>query len=263
MNVRLLILIMGTIIFASCEKRDVLGDQGDLTGKDYPYLTLASIPDSRPMDTAGIVASFWAVDDDISHLRIAQRGYKVNDIYLKWKLEYTVDSLNISNEVAFSQQDDTLFYPETVLIDIENQGNALDTFYQTLESSYVVNKEWVIPEEYSLTNQEGEEALEALESSVLDAVRDYFADQLNARDVQYIFPVADSSFFEVDEMGDFTGNLTEAGRDSVYSWTSLEVLKAHLESAEVNETAEVTISAEVANQKEITVKDESTFEILN
>ncbi|WP_236978904.1 hypothetical protein [Membranihabitans maritimus] len=263
MNIRLLIPLIGVLIFASCEKRDVLGEQGDLTGKDYPFLTLASIPDSRPMDTVSVVATFWAVEDDISHVKIIQEGYKVGDLSLNWVLNYTTDSIQVEKKLELFQPGDTLFYPESIIVDIENQGNSLDTFYQTVETSYIINKEWVIPEQYQVNVWEGEDVIDALDPLVLSEVKSYFANQLNATDALFLFPDSDSSFFEIDNMGGFSGNLTETGKDSIRSWTTLEVLKTYLASGEMIETSEININAEISNQKEISVKDESTFEILN
>lgn len=260
---RYILFILLTISFGACEKRDVLGEQGELTGFDQPYLTLSSIPDSRPMDTITIASRFWAINDDIDRLQVFQEGYKVRDISMQWDWEVQRDTQSFLRSISYQKIEDSIFYPETLLHEIVNTGVALDTFYRTIDNAYVFIKPWVVPASYAIVDVEGEEAVMALSAEELEQVATTFVDQVDAWDVLYWYPMADSSYFELDTAGQFTGVLTSAGKDAFKAMVNTELLQENLTEAEYSEASEIKLKAKVVNKDNIEIEDESTFDILN
>ena len=164
---KFIILSILGIMAMSCEKTDVLGEQGELTGNDYPFLTLSSIPDSRPADTVTISSIFWAVNDDISKWSVTQSGFKATTFDLDWSLDYKIDTLDKTATFSYGEVLDTLFYPDMELLLVENNGITLDTFYRTEENAYVVRKPYIISDEYTVRDLEDGEAIDGLSDDMI------------------------------------------------------------------------------------------------
>ncbi len=261
--IRYIILMTLCLIAMSCEKRDVLAEQGTKTGKDYPYITLSSIPDSRPADTVYISTRFWAINDDIERLDVFQDGFKVRDLDLQWEWTVNLDSTVETRTLAYTVSSDSVFYPETPLFEIQNTGVALDTFYRTSDNAYVFIKPWVIPDNYAIADLDGEEVVDSLSSEDMTSAVDYLISQVDRSDVLQWLPNADSSYFVLDNSGEFTGEISVEGKTKLKTDLDKTALKAFLTSASYVEESEIKLRAAVENQAAIVVEDESTFDILN
>lgn len=250
-------------VLVSCEKQDILGDQGKKTDKDVPYVLLSSIPDKRVADTAYVRTRFWSINDDVKNLTIEQKGYKKRDISLKWNITYKKDEEDVSRDFEYASDFDTTFFGPNIFLNLDNTGNSFDTLYRTIENTYVFNGKWVVPEDYSVVSEKDGDVFSAISDETLTDIKGQLIGNMNTWDVLKIYPEADTSFFVLDDQNSFTGIISTEGKTKLTDVLNVELLKSFLKSGKLKEVAGVDFKAKVTNSDGVIREDESSFEILN
>ncbi len=254
-------ILASLLVTNACQKNDLLEDQGDLTGEDYPFLVLSSIPDTRALDTITLLSRFWSQNDDIKKIVLSQDGYTTNELELTWGLSYTKDSIEVSKSFQFQHNFDTTFHNLRNLFEFSNQGVELDTFYRTVDNAYVVVKYWQVPAEYQVTNLDNEAVIDSLAEPLLPEIQNNLVDQMDAFDVLQIYPSADSAYFNYVD-GKLNGEISDLGKQEIPSHLDKDVLKSFLLSGTQKQEGFITCYAEVENENQKVVKDQSSFDIL-
>jgi len=241
-NFKIFALLM-VIGLWSCEKNDPLGDQGELTGRIFPFNLLAQMPDAAAGDTLNLRTVCWAIDDDIESVTFYHSGFKVRDYDVKMQVPITGAP---AVQLATAFREDSIIVPSTLFASYPEEGSTLNAYYQTYENAYVVTPGFVVPEVYALSKLKDKPLILAMPESIFNKVVADFSIMFDRSMVISVFPeVSPYSplYFEIDNEGYYTGNLTAAGTQYVVENLSRERMNSFLKEASVADNTRATIES--------------------
>lgn len=231
--------------FWACEKNDPLSDQGELTGNIVPFNLLAQMPDAAAGDTITLRTVCWAVDDDIETVSFYHSGFKIRDYEIKMRVQ-TTDTLY---ELTIIHTEDSVLTSSTFIADYPEEGASLIDYYQTLENAYVILHDFIVPMHYALTKLTGEELIMAMNDQVFNSVVVKFTEVFNRAVMTTVFPEVNPfslTYFEVDDDGFYTGELTELGIQYIIDNLDRERMIEFLRDAIVADNTRVTVESVAA-----------------
>ncbi len=235
-----------TIIFITglwaCEKNDPLADQGDLTGNVVPFILLAQMPDAPAGDTITLRAVSWAVDDDISQISLYHRGFKLQT----YEVKLLVADDDTTHELSVTMQADTIITPETLIDQYPKEGESLNDYYETYENAYVILHDFMVPWGYALNKERDEELILAMPEGAYEMLVADFSLKFYRAVMVAVFPEINPFsvvYFEIDDGGFFTGELTDEGIAYVQEHLTRELMIDFLREATVADNTRVTVRA--------------------
>ncbi len=258
----LLIIPMVILFFASCEKNDPLAEQGELTGNVVPFNLLAQMPDASAGDTLTLRTVCWAIDDNIESVVFMHQGFKVRSFDISMEVTFE-DSLHVLSTV-FTQ--DTIFTPSAEVASYPQQGQTLDDFYQTQENAYVIEHDFVVPDEYALTGQTGGDLILSLDEGLFDFVVQEIMPQFNRSVMRVVFPEINPfslDYFVVDDNGFYTGEITAEAEQYILNNLTPAVMAEFVAGASAEDETRVTVESAATLEGEGTsFTSERTFKII-
>ncbi|MFW5724997.1 MAG: hypothetical protein ACOCX0_01025 [Bacteroidota bacterium] len=244
-TVKIIILVLVAGLWA-CEKNDPLADQGELTGRTVAFNLLAQMPDAAAGDTIALRNVSWAVDDNIETIVFRHSGFKLRSYEVKIAIEVEGET-NTVYELEASLAQDSILTPSTLFATYPEEGFVLNDYYQTLENAYVINHDFIVPAGYALSTEEGPELINAMDEEVFGFFVQQFSTQLNRDMLLTIFPDLSPfsvDYFEIDDEGNFTGELTPEGIQYYIDNIDRELFNEFLDEATVEDNTRVTIESE-------------------
>lgn len=231
------IVVLGLL---SCEKNDPLADQGSLTGQEAPFNLLAQMADAKVGDTLRLRTVAWAANDDLETIAFFHKGFSVEDYSIKIRIELTAGPADL----AVTFKTDSIKTERTLIKSYPESGSSLNEFYQTIESAYVIESPFIVPENYQPLKAEGGQLIDDLPAETYSLIAHKFAEKMNRAMMLKLFPSAPFSSFVIDEAGFFTGELTPAGIQYIVDNLSRDMFKSLLVEAKVDDNTRVTIESE-------------------
>lgn len=258
----LLIIPMVILFFTSCEKNDPLAEQGELTGNVVPFNLLAQMPDGSAGDTLTLRTVCWAIEDNIESVVFMHQGFKVRSFDIIMEVTFE-DSLHVLSTV-FTQ--DTIFTPSAEVASYPQQGQSLDDYYQTQENAYVIEHDFVIPDEYALTDQTGGDLILSLDKGLFDFVVQEIMPQFNRSVMRVVFPEINPfslDFFVVDDDGFYTGEITAEAEQHILNNLTPALMAEFVTGASAEDETRVTVeSAATLEDEGTSFTSERTFKII-
>ncbi|MFN3554940.1 MAG: hypothetical protein ACK4VN_03140 [Bacteroidales bacterium] len=227
----------------SCEKNDPLSDQGDLTGKIVPFNLLAQMPDAAAGDTLNLRTVTWAVNDDIESVSFHHMGFKLREYEVKMAIP-TQNGPTV--ELAVVHLEDSVKIAKTLIKSYPEAGQSLNDFYQTIENAYVIVHSFVVPQVYKLNRERNQELIDVMPQAVFQTIVEKFSLLFKRPTMISVFPEINPFsivYFEIDGNGNYTGNLTAAGREYIQNNLDKERMKDFLKEAVVADNTRVTIES--------------------
>jgi len=255
-TIYLILISFALISFVSCEKIDKVAENGTLTEVEFANSTLSAIAASAVGDTITLINSCWAVNDNIAKVEYAHKGFKLATLTIKWKV--TANSVNY--EYSYSFNTDSIKVEETPIATVTD----LNPFYQTLMSSYVVKQPFVIPNEYTIANTEGKEVVTNMDAVYFNKFVDYFSTKINRDVTMKLFPATatDDGVYFVKNETDFTGALTDAGKQYIKDNLTKTIINNNFDAASSMGISKVTIISNTVLSTGSVAMRERIFEIL-
>jgi hypothetical protein len=237
-----LIMMVG---FWACEKNDPLGDQGELTGNIVPFNLLAQPPDAAAGDTVRLRTVCWAVDDDIESVIFNHMGFKILDFEVKMR----VQTANETVELTVNHMADSVLFSSEFIARYPEDGATMNDYYQTLENAYVILHDFVVPMQYALNRLRNEELIMNLSDGNFTELVEKFSLKFTRAVMIVVFPEINPfslTYFEVDDQGFYTGELTEQGVQYVKDNLDRELMIDFLREATVADNTRVTVESVAA-----------------
>ena len=243
--------------FLSCEKIDPLSEQGTLTGVEVPNAILSTIAATAAEDTITLSTTCWAVDDNIAKVEYAHKGYKSSTLAISWTVKIDDET---SYDFSESFNTDTTFIDSVLITSI----TSLDEFYQTFMSAYVVKYDFIIPNDYIITNSSGKKVITDMSVDHFQKFVNLFAAEMNKEVVEELFTIEpedlDTYFVKEDDV--YTGALTSDGVQYVKDNLTKDVIKSKPSKSSVTAFAESTIFSITTLSTNASSIAEKSFEIL-
>ncbi len=237
-----LIMMVG---FWACEKNDPLGDQGELTGNIVPFNLLAQPPDAAAGDTVRLRTVCWAVDDDIETVEFYHMGFKLKDYEVKMR----VQTANETVELTVNHRADSILFATDFISRYPEEGASLNDYYQTLENAYVILHDFVVPMQYALNRLRNDELIMNMSDGDFADLAEKFSLKFTRPVMIVVFPEINPFsliYFDVDDEGFFTGELTDQGVQYVKDNLDRELMIDFLREATVADNTRITVESVAA-----------------
>lgn len=255
-------IIFTLFAFFACEKNDPLADQGELTGNVLPYNLLAQMPDGSAGDTLTLRTITWAIDDNIDSVMFYHHGFKLRDFEVKIEVSFE-DSLHTMS-TAFVQ--DSIFTDKTLIASYPQEGKPLNDFYQTQQNAYVIEHDFIVPENYMISTGSDEDVILNMDDDIFSILKDSLANQINRSIFRTFFPEINGfslDYFIINEQGFYTGEVTEQALQYFHDNITRENLSQYVSSASVNDETRVTVeSSSSLDTNDAEYVSERTFKVI-
>ncbi len=258
---KIFFLFLMTALWA-CEKNDPLEEQGELTGDVVAFNLLAQMPDAAPGDTLNLRNVSWAIDDNIETITFSHEGFKLRTFEVK--IAFNLEDTLYERQALLTE--DSVITSPTLFASYPEEGEDLNDYYQTQDNAYVILHDFIVPQQYALSKESNEELILAMDDSVFNWFVQTFSATLNRDILLFIFPdlnAFSTTLFEIDDMGNFTGELTPEGMQYYIDNTDRELFNAFLTEAVVSDNTRVTLETEaILEGMEEGATSQRTFRVL-